>query len=123
MVDMELAQKLCDYLNSLVALDPNAIAVLISNRTVCNQALADHPTVQVWEQNGGFNVTMLGVLNGLAGMHEDGPNKGFGGIAAYFDVDEKKPVKSLIGFHVVPADVPLSRVKMDDQTNSAASAT
>lgn len=55
------------YLNDLIALDRQAMAALVANRVPCNRALADHPTAQVAAQHGGFQIGMLGVLNGLFG--------------------------------------------------------
>lgn len=56
-------------LNEAYAADPAAIHALICNRVPCNQALADHPTIQV-EVNRvaageSYAVGMLGVINGL----------------------------------------------------------
>jgi hypothetical protein len=57
------------FLNSLLKVDPQAISALFDRgRVPCNQALADHPTVQVNE--GG--VGPLGILNGIFGTYEDG---------------------------------------------------
>jgi len=56
-------------LNELIALDKSAVAALLANRVPCNKALADHPTVQVGLQN---DVGMLGVINGLFGVDDDG---------------------------------------------------
>ena len=70
------------FLNELIALDPQAITALVESRVPCNQALADHPTVQVSATTGnGFSVGLLGVLNGLFGAREDG----WGFITAVFD--------------------------------------
>ena len=60
-----------DYLNGLIETDRVAIAALIANRVPCNQQLADHPTVQVFRQHGGYLVGLLGILNGLFGVFED----------------------------------------------------
>jgi hypothetical protein len=71
------------FLNSLLELDRPAVASLIANRVPCNQALADHETVQVRAQHGGYHVGLLGILNGLFGCDDDG----IGPIAAVFDQD------------------------------------
>lgn len=83
------------FLNSLVAIDPYAMAELLCIRVPCNQVLADHPSVQVaagGERSGytfiapnTFRVGMLGVLNGFCGTLDDGPRKGWGPIAAIYD--------------------------------------
>lgn len=67
------------YLNELIEADRPAIAALIANRVPCNEALADHNTVQVQAQHGGFHVGMLGILNGLFGT-VDGVNGQIGAI-------------------------------------------
>lgn len=43
----KLAQELCDFLNSLVARDAEALDLLIEHRVPCNIPMRDHPTVQV----------------------------------------------------------------------------
>jgi len=74
-------------LNEILMLDKKAIESLISNRVECNEALADHPTVQVGaimnktsscgksEYMGseitGYNVGLLGIINGLFGVDEN----------------------------------------------------
>lgn len=60
------------YLNELIDIDRVAIAALIANRVPCNEELAKHPTVQVYAQHGGYLVGMLGILNGLFGICDDG---------------------------------------------------
>lgn len=59
------------YLNELLLLDKPATAALLANRVPCNQELADHPTVQVDAQHGGFHVGLLGIINGLFGVHDE----------------------------------------------------
>lgn len=70
-----------ELLNECILLDRPAIGALIANRVPCNQPLADHPTVQVMAQHGGFHVGMLGILNGFFGGDEDG----WGPITFVFD--------------------------------------
>lgn len=83
------AQNLADHfirlLNKMVDADREAMEKLVETRVPCNQAMVDHPTVQV--SNGA--VGMLGILNGLVGVRDDG----YGYVAAVFDDDEK-----LVGF-------------------------
>jgi len=61
-----------DFLNELVKIDADALRALIGHRVPCNNGLVDHPTVQVGEFGGVFQVGMLGILNGLFGVNEDG---------------------------------------------------
>lgn len=73
MIDRELAQKVVDLLDEIHAADPGALAALVATRVPCNRALADHPTVQVGQaKDGGVEVGLMGVLNGLCGVNEDG---------------------------------------------------
>ena len=63
------------YLNELLEIDRPAIAALIANRTVCNEELANHPTVQASAQHGGYHVGMFGIINGMfnTDVHGYGP--------------------------------------------------
>jgi len=77
-------------LNEAVKLDPAAMRALVEARVPCNEALADHPTIQVSAYNeqtgkptpGNFKVGILGLLNGLFGTD----SVGWGFITANFDV-------------------------------------
>lgn len=62
-----------DYLNELLALDRPAIAALVANRVPCTEALADHRSVQVQSQHGGYHIGLLGIINGMFGT-TDGTN-------------------------------------------------
>jgi hypothetical protein len=79
-------QEVIGFLNQLVLIDHDAIRLLIETRVMCNQALADHPTVQVQarEEMDGIpgEVGVLGVLNGMFGVDDEG----WGPIAACFEV-------------------------------------
>lgn len=57
------------------------MSALVETRVYCNDALADHPTVQVSVDKGKPTVGVLGVLNGLCGVRHDGS----GHIAAEFE--------------------------------------
>lgn len=97
-VDMEQAQGIVDYLNELVKSDPSAIAALVANRVPCNKDLAEHDTCQCWAQHGGYHVGMLGVINGICGIFDNG----HGAIQVVFE--EALPGESfdrLVGFRVV----------------------
>jgi len=72
-------EKTLDLLNSLVALDRDAIEMLVEYRVRCNEALAGHPTVQVGHAIGEpgnvdkpYRVGLLGILNGLIGVQTSG---------------------------------------------------
>jgi hypothetical protein len=64
----------CDLLNELLKLDYECISDLTSHRVKCNDAIANHPTVQVHQYiDDKFpKVGLIGILNGLFGIREDG---------------------------------------------------
>lgn len=64
--------EVIELLNELIALDKPAIAAVLANRVPCNEALAEHPTVQVSTQNDGYHVGLLGIINGMFGVDERG---------------------------------------------------
>jgi hypothetical protein len=67
------AMHWCDFLNSLMNLDPEALHNLIETRVACNDALRDHPSVQCWRnEQGQCVVGLLGILNGFIGTRQDG---------------------------------------------------
>jgi len=92
----ENVDKVVTYLNELVSLDREAIEHLVETRVQCNKDLADHPHVQVSEdEEGNFLVGLLGIVNGLMGVQPEGANKpGWGYVAASFDDKSGK----LVGF-------------------------
>lgn len=81
-VDIEHA---INVLNAAVRDDSRAMTQLIAHRIPCNDALANHPTIQC----GGYGDTpvvvgFLGVLNGIFGIDSDG----YGGITATLNDDD-----------------------------------
>jgi hypothetical protein len=78
-------------LNDMVRLDPEAAHQLVETRYLCNNDLADHPTIQVMGNEGKPVVGFLGVLNGIFGADD----RGIGYIRAVFDDDTGK----LTGFY------------------------
>jgi len=88
-----------ELLNELLILDNNAIGALVANRVPCNELIADHYSVQVEQRNGGFNVGLLGIINGLFGVDEDG----WGAITCEFDCG------NLIKFRKTSRDDKLAR--------------
>jgi hypothetical protein len=83
----ENVDKVLTFLNELVALDRAAVERLVETRVQCNDAIADHPSVQVGKDADGNPVVgLLGIVNGLMGTQPEGANKpGWGYIAASFD--------------------------------------
>lgn len=77
-----------EVLNGAVKTDPQAMRALIETRVPCNQALLDHPDIQVLTAPSGADhaglVGFLGMLNGLFGK---ATMDGRGPIAAVFEVN------------------------------------
>ena len=82
MIDEKLAEKIVDFLNELMLDDKDAVQALFDSRVQCNKALANHPTVQVLNDNGKYSVSILGILNGIVGSRENG----WGAIASVHNV-------------------------------------
>ena len=109
MYDKELAERIVGFLNELIAVDEEAVRNLSVLRTPCNRELADHPTVQVLTETSAtswpsdkslrFKVGMIGILNGLCGVDDDG----VGPITAIYTVqsDVSEDGKRLEGQHSV----------------------
>lgn len=66
--------EIIELMNELLEIDSQAITELIQKRVVCNEKLANHPTVQVSydKKYDNYKVGLLGILNGLFGTDEDG---------------------------------------------------
>lgn len=60
-------QTIVDTLNQALALDPKAISELMECNVDCNQAICDHPTIQVGEkyEGRGFLLRPIGLINGI----------------------------------------------------------
>lgn len=85
-VDEDLARRVVDYLNNLIAIDREAVEQLCAMRVACNSELAAHPSVQVGateDQPPRYWVRLLGILNGLCGSYDDG----WGAVAAIVEPD------------------------------------
>jgi hypothetical protein len=70
-------------LNEAWAADPRALEHLLRARVVCNETLANHPTIQVMghpvdginpeiPQGAKYAVGLLGLINGMFGTDENG---------------------------------------------------
>ena len=89
MDDYEMPITICDAINALntmVEADREAIENLLNYRVECNEAMADHPTVQVMADNHKFKVGLLGIINGIFGAKD-----GIGYIA--FEYEDGKLVR------------------------------
>ena len=71
-----------ELLNDAFAKDPEAMSLLAQARVVCNDMLADHPTIQVGKFDEKYKVGLIGILNGIFGTND----KGWGVISGDFDV-------------------------------------
>lgn len=81
-----LVNHAIEVLNEIVALDPTVMTALIKHRVPCAEAFIDHPTVQVGLVDDdhpelGYEVGLLGIINGLFGVDE----RGWGHIYAHTD--------------------------------------
>lgn len=73
MIDREeLIDYVIDQLNEIVKHDPNALYALIKQRVPCNDELLNHPTVQCGKHDGCWQVGVLGLINGIIGVNDDG---------------------------------------------------
>ena len=84
--DMELAERVVGFLNELLKIDPKAMNALVNARVPCD-ALMDHVSVQVQVTAEGARVGLLGFLNGLVGVHHEGPHVGLGPVLAERFID------------------------------------
>jgi hypothetical protein len=71
-----------ELLNDALEKDSEAIHNLATNRVSCNEELADHPTIQIGAKDNQYTVGIIGILNGIFGIAEDG----YGAIAGDFEV-------------------------------------
>lgn len=81
-------------LNEALEADPEAVNALFAHRVKVNQALADHPTIQVWQD---YSLRVMGLINGLFGCDEQ--NVGF--IAMTVEKDG-----SIVRFHHTSPQTP-----------------
>jgi hypothetical protein len=90
MLEETIADRIVLLLNELLELDYEAtVALVFGPHVPCNQAVADHPSVQVCElseehQKGErkWGVRVMGLLNGVAGHYPDG----YGRVCGIFEV-------------------------------------
>jgi hypothetical protein len=95
MDQVELAQHLVKCLNEYFQIDPEAIKALFAHRVPVNEAMADHPTVQV-RVDTEATMSILGLLNGVIGTI---PGTEVGYLCG--DYDDNDP-SLLLGFSVNP---------------------
>ena len=80
-------QIIIDKLNQILLKDSIAISALIEHRIPCSDLLGKDETVQCnFDKDiNGFTVGMLGIINGLVGVKDDG----WGFIQAEYDDNDK----------------------------------
>jgi hypothetical protein len=84
-LEAAFADRIVNLLNELIKLDQDAISNLVSARVACNEAMSNHPTVQVWSHGyGEFTIGLMGLLNGLVPTRPDG----YGQIAVDMDTGD-----------------------------------
>lgn len=88
-VDLRIAERIVDLMNQALSADPDAVNILCGFRIPCNALLGEHPTIQTGylddDAKAGYEVGLLGILNGIAGAYADGPRKGWGAVAAHYE--------------------------------------
>jgi hypothetical protein len=81
-VDERITDRCIELLNEALAMDAQAVTAIVGQRVRCNQTLAEHPTIQC---RADLSFSVLGLLNGICGVFDDGPQKGRGPITAVFE--------------------------------------
>ena len=64
--------EVIDLLNGAIESDRSAMQNLANARVQCNEELSLHETIQVGVVDGKFRVGLIGILNGIFGMNEEG---------------------------------------------------
>ena len=82
-------QEIVDLMNELLEKDKEAIETLINYHVPCNEAIQNHPTVQVRKHNEQMQVGLLGILNGFFGCDENG----YGSICTYVEDDDHSKIE------------------------------
>ena len=91
-------QDVCDLLNEVLKLDSDFLHAITFHREKCNEAIANHPTLQVhqYSPQDPPMAGIIGLLNGMFGIRED---DGMGGLCCEIDDNNKiiqfKPTLSM----------------------------
>lgn len=63
------AQQVVDLLNEAVGIDPAAMGAIVKGRVPCAEGFADHPAIQVGDDDAGvLELGPMGLLNGIAAI-------------------------------------------------------
>ena len=84
----------CGLLNELLRLDYDCANGLVSYRQQCNELVAAHPSIQVQQYKDDLfpKVGIVGILNGMFGIRDDGMG------AICYEIDKGK----ILGFKPTP---------------------
>ena len=115
MLEETIADRTVLLLNELLELDYEAtVALVFGPYTLCNQAVADHPSVQVCEMpeehhkgERKWGVRVMGLLNGIAGHYPDGWGRVSGYFAVVCENPEHKPTEEQRGKSVIGDSCPV----------------
>jgi hypothetical protein len=91
-----MAEHVVKCLNEYFQIDPEAIKALFAHRVPVNEALADHPTVQVTAGDPS-TMSILGLLNGIVGTIPGTDSIGY--VCGDYDDED---YDRLLGFSVHP---------------------
>jgi len=78
-------QDVIDYLNKMLQVDPDLMAMFVNTRFDLNKPLDDYPQEIQVMQSAKPALGIIGLLNGLFGTIEDGPQKGWGPLMIAMD--------------------------------------
>ena len=76
------AEHAVKIMNEAFALNPSAIETLVDSRVSINEKLANHPTIQAGSDSEVYSLSIIGLLNGIFGIDENGQ----GPIARLYDI-------------------------------------
>lgn len=77
-------------LNEAIFLDQKAMENLFKNsKVICNEKLANHPTIQIGKKDDNFTLSTLGIINGMFGIDKNGS----GAICAMYDDETGKLIE------------------------------
>lgn len=78
------AIKAVQVLNEILRHEPDVIRELFALKFNVSKEVIDHPTIQFFETEGSYKLSVLGLINGLLGIRKDG----YGYITAIYDGDK-----------------------------------
>lgn len=98
MLNQDLIPPTLAFLNEVYSLDPEFLSRLLQVRIPCNEAICNHPSIQVDPSTSTCN--FLGLINGLLGTHEapGRPYHLYGPICSVSTISDDKA--GLLGFEL-----------------------